>query len=186
MVVKPMSVDLSKLIREGELRKRDRKDRFQRESHKGFPVWVVDAEAGQRMFVHDKQRRVLAYLFPIPPHLMEILETSHAALLPRAKPRLKPKGNAPVRSQARSPSNVIRHYAVWAKYSTHRYHNKEYLDDRPHSEDFIDKNSKLFQDVSDVLKFLVPDDAVLFQNMQEYDGEDDRGQSGDFPAKSVR
>lgn len=28
MVIKPMSVDLSKLIREGELRKRDRKDRF--------------------------------------------------------------------------------------------------------------------------------------------------------------
>ena len=155
------AVDLTKLIKDSSRRSHmaEQKERFKRGEHGHFQVLKVNAEAGQRLGLYDKQMRILAYLFPLSTEIMETLEASYAGLPTRSKP--KPKSKTPA-SQARSQTNVIRHYAAWGKYATHRYYNAEFHDDWPHSEDFAVTNTSLFECVDTVLKFIAPDEACIF------------------------
>ena len=152
-----------------------RRELFQQQSHENFRRLEVRSFQTDYLAIKDRANVIMAYVFPVPERFLDILESSVAKLPARKPPN---PGKTLAASEARIPEGVARHYACWAKYSKVRFHNAEYLSERPESESFMEANQGLFSYVGEKLALIAPEQAGLYERMQEYDGYIDAGQGG--------
>jgi len=111
---------------------------------------------GYHHSLKDKNGVVLAYRVPIP--------ASHITQLHKSQPLL------PVHRIQPTARGIFhhRHYALWADYSPTIMKSKEYRQDLPHSQSWLDSNKPLFQKLSNTLRMLDPHMYVKFTSIDKY------------------
>jgi hypothetical protein len=97
--------------------------------------------------VVDVQGNLLAYRYRLPENKMDLINTltASAAALPKVSAHTGPRG-----------SFSVHHYACCADYSKTIFMNSEYKKELPQSEEFLRTNQKLFDWLSDDLRFIAP------------------------------
>lgn len=101
------------------------------------------------MEIRDKDGCLLAYRFKIPQSLVEVL-TETDALLPATQTHHKRKAD---------PRSIfpIRHYATWADSSLDIFYSKDYRDQLPVAQTWIERNQALWKYLGDKLKLIYPE-----------------------------
>ena len=122
---------------------------------KTFPV-IASSPDSPHHCLKDHNGNILAYRFRYPDHLLKKLEESQH-LLPAGKVTDTIRGNF-----------HHRHYALWADYSPDIMKSKEYRDDHPSSQAWLDANKELFEYLSDNLRMIDPDMYTMFTSIDKY------------------
>jgi hypothetical protein len=95
--------------------------------------------------VLDCRGNLIAFRCSVPIDLIANLERTEA-MLPRLKAQNTGRGLFP-----------HRHYAAWGDFATEVYHSKEYRDDLPHSQNWLDANRALWDYLSNLLRLVRPE-----------------------------
>jgi hypothetical protein len=95
--------------------------------------------------VLDCRKNLIAFRCSVPIDLIANLEQTEA-LLPPLKAHNTGRGLFP-----------HRHYAAWGDFAKDVYHSKEYRDDFPHSQNWLDANRALWDYLSNLLRLVRPE-----------------------------
>jgi hypothetical protein len=106
--------------------------------------------------VLDPTGRIIAYKFRVPLYLIAALSESSEQL---------PLKNAKTHKRGHFD---LSHFALWADYSPHVFMSKEYCDQLPHSETFLQANQKLLDNLSNHLRLLSPELYSLYSTVDKH------------------
>jgi hypothetical protein len=112
--------------------------------------------SSKHLQVTDKRGRILAYRLPLPEeHLQRLISSEH--LIPTRHVKKHSRGLT---------SN--RHWGLWKKYVVEPRMSADYLKDLPYSQQWLDENQGLFQQLSHILRLLDPKMYVRFTSIKRF------------------
>ena len=103
--------------------------------------------------IQDSQGNLLGYRFRVPEEFIQTLNDSQQQL-PAIPPIHTVRGDF-----------QVRHYAIWADSAKSPFMSAEYRRQLPHSQQWLDDNNRLFQRLSDDLRFIEPKMFVKFRSV---------------------
>ena len=139
-----------------ENRKGTQKEVLEAAKEEDINTFTVIKSDEKHHAIIDERGVILGYRYHVKPELLETLKETTADL-PHTGVNAGKRGNYPTR-----------HYTVWRDYSKEPYESADYRKELPASKEWCDKNSELFEYLSNGLQMISPTTYVRYREARHY------------------